>query len=408
MAPIRWPRSTPFNTRSPGSADALPDSDADGFVDPVDELPNDAEEWRDFDGDGVGNNGDADDDDDGVLDGADAFPFDGSESVDTDGDGVGDNADAFPMDPGETADSDGDGVGDNADALPDDPTETVDTDGDGVGDNADLWPENAAESGDVDGDGIGDNADRDADNDGIIDAIDPYPLDANKTDLVSYLFKGERPGDGVGRVLASGLNGDRQVIAIGAPQHTFDDKWHRGAVYLIDAYDIESLDSADGEKDRVVDLGQVTIGANSWKILGENTFDKAGISLVYGSDLNGDNIADLLVGAPFGLSNGAAYLISGANLEAADAADGESDRTIHLGSVAAQTGSWKFVGEDQSNAGSSVTVVPDTDGDGMSEILIGAQRFNATDGDAGGAAYLFSVRAATSRQRIWPTAMRTE
>ena len=303
---------------------------------------------------------------------------------------MGDNADAFPMDPGETADSDGDGVGDNADALPDDPTETVDTDGDGVGDNADLWPENAAESGDVDGDGIGDNADRDADNDGIIDAIDPYPLDANKTDLVSYLFKGERPGDGVGRVLASGLNGDRQVIAIGAPQHTFDDKWHRGAVYLIDADDIESLDSADGEKDRVVDLGQVTIGANSWKILGENTFDKAGTSVVYGSDLNGDNIADLLVGAPFGFSNGAAYLISGANLEAADAADGESDRTIHLGSVAAQTGSWKFVGEDQSNAGSSVTAVPDTDGDGMSEILIGAQRFNATDGDAGGAAYFLS------------------
>jgi len=367
--------------------DALPDSDADGFVDPVDDLPNDAGEWRDFDGDGVG---DADDDGDGVLDGADAFPFDVSESVDTDDDGVGDNADAFPVGPGETADSDGDGVGDNADALPDDPTETADTDGDGVGDNADLWPENRAESGDVDGDGIGNNADRDADNDGIADAIDPYPLDASKTDLVSYLFAGELAGDEVGRVLASGRTGDRQVIAIGAPQHTSDGKNYTGAVYLIAAEDIESMDSADGKTDRVVDLGHVTVGANSWKILGENTYDNAGISLVYDGDLNGDNIADVLFGAPFGFFSSAAYLISGASLEATDAADGISDHTLQLRSVSAQTGSWKFVGEDQSSAGSGVAAVPDTDGDGIPEILIGAQSLSPSVGAAGGGAYYLS------------------
>mgnify|MGYP001480416876 CR=1 FL=1 len=37
-------------------------------------------------------------------------------------------------------DSDGDGVVDSADAFPNDPTETVDTDGDGVGDNTDTFP----------------------------------------------------------------------------------------------------------------------------------------------------------------------------------------------------------------------------------------------------------------------------
>ena len=80
----------------------------------------------------------ADADKDGVLDGADAFPTDATETVDTDGDGVGDNADAFPTDATETVDTDSDGVGDNADVFPNDASETLDADGDGVGDNADL------------------------------------------------------------------------------------------------------------------------------------------------------------------------------------------------------------------------------------------------------------------------------
>ena len=39
----------------------------------------------DTDGDGVGNNEDEDDDNDAVLDSADAFPLDATESQDTDG-----------------------------------------------------------------------------------------------------------------------------------------------------------------------------------------------------------------------------------------------------------------------------------------------------------------------------------
>ena len=78
---------------------------------------------------------DTDSDDDTVLDGADAFPLDATETTDSDADGVGDNADVFPNDANETMDSDSDGVGDNADAFPEDATETLDSDGDGVGDN---------------------------------------------------------------------------------------------------------------------------------------------------------------------------------------------------------------------------------------------------------------------------------
>ena len=76
------------------------DSDGDGFVDPVDALPDDANEWRDTDGDGLGDVADMDDDDDGVADSEDPFPLDPTEWADADGDGIGDNADGEVVDLG--------------------------------------------------------------------------------------------------------------------------------------------------------------------------------------------------------------------------------------------------------------------------------------------------------------------
>ncbi len=86
----------------------------------------------DSDGDGLNNSLDDDDDNDGILDTADLFPLDNTEWADTDGDGVGDNSDAFATDPGEQYDSDGDGIGDNAD---------IDADNDGLTDSAELLDE---------------------------------------------------------------------------------------------------------------------------------------------------------------------------------------------------------------------------------------------------------------------------
>ena len=126
-----------------------------------------------------------DSDMDGVLDSADAFPNDASETRDSDGDGVGDNADAFPNDPTETVDSDGDGTGDNADAFPNDASETRDSDGDGVGDNADAFPNDPTETVDTDGDGTGDNADTDDDNDTYSDQ-DEIDAGTDPKDSESY------------------------------------------------------------------------------------------------------------------------------------------------------------------------------------------------------------------------------
>ena len=78
-----------------------PDSDDDGVIDGQDALPCNASETEDCDNDGIGNNTDTDDDNDGVLDVNDLYPCDPTQFADTDGDGVGD---------GDDIDDDNDGI----------------------------------------------------------------------------------------------------------------------------------------------------------------------------------------------------------------------------------------------------------------------------------------------------------
>ena len=81
-----------------------------------------------------------------------------------------------------SVDSDGDGVPDASDAFPYDANESADSDGDGVGDNADFLPNDASQTIDSDGDGCGDNA---TGTNG-----DAFPLDGTECS--------DSDGDGVG------------------------------------------------------------------------------------------------------------------------------------------------------------------------------------------------------------------
>ncbi|SMF58589.1 Cobalamin biosynthesis protein CobT (nicotinate-mononucleotide:5, 6-dimethylbenzimidazole phosphoribosyltransferase) [Alteromonadaceae bacterium Bs31] len=168
------------------------DFDQDGYSDTKDAIPDDGNEWLDFDRDRIGDNADTDDDNDTYTDADDAFPFNKSEWADTDGDNIGDNADTdddndgtpddsdrFPLNSSEISDHDNDGTGDNAD--PDD-------DNDGIEDSVDAFPFNFAESKDADGDGTGDNADLDDDNDGVEDLDDYYPNDPTRSEFNASVY----------------------------------------------------------------------------------------------------------------------------------------------------------------------------------------------------------------------------
>ncbi|MEK7677144.1 MAG: DUF5060 domain-containing protein [Verrucomicrobiota bacterium] len=102
----------------PNDLDA--DDDNDGVPDALDAFPLDPEEQFDRDGDLIGDNMDADVDGDGLGDDKNKNSVPDFEEMDFDGDTVPRaNAipwDTFPLDPKEWRDTDGDGLGDNADA----------------------------------------------------------------------------------------------------------------------------------------------------------------------------------------------------------------------------------------------------------------------------------------------------
>jgi uncharacterized delta-60 repeat protein len=185
------------------------DDDNDGVPDLLDAFPLNAAESADADLDGVGNNADQDDDNDSVLDLSDKFPFNAAAAVDTDNDGSPNNwnpacnvtcqnnsglrldncssisnvdqlnADGDSMGDACDADDDNDGVADVSDLFPFDPTRAGDLDGDGF----DSLIDNCQTISNVDqlnsdGDYDGNVCDYDDDNDGVLDPLDKFPLNA--------------------------------------------------------------------------------------------------------------------------------------------------------------------------------------------------------------------------------------
>ena len=148
------------------------DDDNDGILDTQDKLP------LDTDNDGTPNVTDIDDDGDGILDTAEAA----GKALDTDNDGTPNSTDT---------DDDNDGILDTAEmgTLDGSGKYTLpDSDGDGVPDLIDAV--------DTDGDGIPDSTDTDDDNDGLPDVVDKLPLDTDN-DGTPNVTDTDDDGDGI-------------------------------------------------------------------------------------------------------------------------------------------------------------------------------------------------------------------
>jgi len=124
--------------------------------------------------------------------------------------------------------------------------------------------------------------------------------------------------------------------------------------------------------DTAIALTDVAAGTGGYVITGETEGDRVGAFVGGGDDVDGDGIADLVIGAAVTdptVDAGKAYVVWGK-------ADGDP---IALAEVAGGTGGWLFEGE-AGGVGSSVDTVPDINGDGLAEVVLGAPMAAATKG----------------------------
>jgi hypothetical protein len=131
-----------------------------------------------------------------------------------------------------------------------------------------------------------------------------------------------------------------------------------------------------------VELSAVAVGLGGFPIDGEVEFDQAGAAVGGAGDVNGDGLADVIVGAPLadpsGKESGRAYVVFGK----------KSTMPVKLADVVAGDGGFAMDGQQfRDYAGFTVDGVGDVNGDGLSDVIVGAYGANPA-GNASGRSYV--------------------
>ncbi|HEY9811453.1 MAG TPA: tandem-95 repeat protein, partial [Halomicronema sp.] len=154
------------------------------------------------------------------------------------------------------------------------------------------------------------------------------------------------------------LNNDGFVdLLVSAPSADANALANSGKVYVV-------FGKTDGG---IITLSTVSAGNGGFVVNGEAANNLTGHEVSTAGDVNGDNLPDLIIGAK-SVNGGAGkvYVVLGSTLTT----------PVNLSSVSAGIGGFALNGELNSAAGNSVSDAGDVNGDGLSDLIIGAPDFS--------------------------------
>jgi hypothetical protein len=125
-----------------------------------------------------------------------------------------------------------------------------------------------------------------------------------------------------------------------------------------------------------IDLGQIAAGNGGFAILSTTALEQSGHSVSSAGDINGDGLADIILGAPFGSVDG------GASTGRSFVVYGKASTTnVNLTDVTNNIGGFAIIGQGaQDLSGYSVGAAGDVNGDGLADLIVGAPGYDAVHG----------------------------